>query len=120
MATGTFSVTGVVNGLPFGSQSIGALTVSSTAAAGVSTDLVLASGDNTITIPAAINVTAALIVFGAGSGTVKKLKGVGGDTGITLNPTSFNLITFVNPAPANFVINSSAVDTGITTYIYFL
>src|SRR6516225_7966555 len=112
MATGTFSVTGTVAGLPFGSSSIGAITVSSTAAAGAVTDLVLANGDNTITIPTAVNVTAVLIVFAGGSTTVKKLKGVGADTGITLNPTSFNLITLVNPAPANFVINSSAADTG--------
>jgi hypothetical protein len=75
---------------------------------------ILANGDNTFTVPT--NAAWALIVFDPTSVTVKKLKGAGGDTGITL---SANGLALIPVASANIIINSSALDTGLYTRIYW-
>ena len=80
-------------------------------------NLVLANGDNTITCPTTAH-TWVLILFDPTSATTKKLKGVGGDTGISI--FTLPIALFGSPgSAATFVINSSAVDTGKTTRIIF-
>lgn len=121
MATGSMTVTGSVAALPYGSVTIGPVTVTSAAAEGAVVTVVLASGANTITVPTTITPSAMLIVFNPASATTKTIKGVGGDTGLVAAKTGFVLLCFDTTAvPATFVINSSAVDTGNLTYIYFL
>lgn len=117
-ATGSVSISGSVTGLPTGSKTVGPITISSAAAVGQQTDLVLASGDNTITVPS--TATAAIVVFASASTTTKKIKGVAGDTGITLAKTGKFVLQFDTTPPASFIINSSVADTGNTTSILFV
>lgn len=118
-ATGTVSISGSVTGLSTGSKTIGPLTITSSAAVGQQTDVTLASGDNTITVPSTS--TAAIIVFDATSTTTKKIKGAGGDTGITVTKTGKFVLHFDTAAvPASFIINSSVADTGKTTSVLFV
>ena len=117
---------GSVTGLQSGQKIVGPYTVSPPATAtdqtsGQTTTVILASGDNTITIPST-NCTAAIISFTPGSATTKKLKGAGGDTGVTLHADGVNLISFPGggATAASFIINSSVLDTGNTTEVLFL
>lgn len=119
-------VYGTITGLSTGSRYIGPITLPAPASpndatSGQTTTVILASGDNTITIPSN-NCTAAIITFGSTSATTKKIKGAGGDTGITVNPTGTLVLSFpgAGTTAASFIINSSATDTGITTEIQFL
>lgn len=120
------TISGTVSGLSTGSKTIGPIIVPvpgspTDATSGQITTLQLASGDNTILIPST-STQVAIIVFSSQSATTKKLKGVGGDTGIVLDSNGANLLTFVGggSSPASFVINSSAADTGFTTEITFI
>lgn len=120
------TIYGLVSGLQSGQKIVGPYTVTingtpSDLTSGQTTSLVLANGDNTITIPST-SCSAAIISFSSGSVTTKKLKGVGGDTGITLNGTGVNVISFPGggATAASFIINSSALDTNQATEILFL
>lgn len=77
----------------------------------------LVSGDNTIAVPA--KAVGCLILFASTSAVVKKLKGAGGDTGITLHPTKWLVLSFTAAAMANIIINASANDTGLYTEFLF-
>lgn len=108
---------GLFESLPSGSRSIAPTSlVNSDAPYGV-TQITLASGDNTITIPT--KATGCIIAFDPTSTTVKTLKGVGGDTGVVLAKAKWNVITFDSTPPANFIINSGAADTSKLTEIMF-
>ncbi len=76
----------------------------------------LAAGDNTITVPTGgSTVKGATIVPPAGNVNAITLKGVGGDTGISLSkldPTSIGFET----APANFVLNAGAIINGLRIF----
>lgn len=73
----------------------------------------LASGDTTITVPTGGSVhTAVTIVKPSTNTATLKLKGVGGDTGVTLNKTDPDSIS-LDPAQASFVINASVSAPGI-------
>jgi hypothetical protein len=74
-----------------------------------------ASGDNTITPPA--GVTFCLIVFNQGNSSTYKLKGVGGDTGITLGSVSLKWAFL--PVSSAFILNSSGLDTLVTEIYWF-
>ena len=74
----------------------------------------LAAGDNTITVPtsAGITVKGATIIPPAGNAQAIVLKGVGGDTGVTLSkldPTSLGF----EAAPANFILNAGGIIAGL-------
>lgn len=75
----------------------------------------LQNGDNIITIPSGASY--ALVEFDPGSGTTKKLKGAGGDTGLTLNLPICPLLLPVSSG--TFIINSSALDGALITKITF-
>ena len=68
----------------------------------------LTSGDNTITVPSgAVEV---LIVPPAASVVVKKLKGIGGDTGVTISPSQPMMLSL--PAGATtFILNAGSTET---------
>lgn len=117
-ATGSVSVTGTVDGLPQGSVTVGPLTISNAAASGTVTQLTLASGTNTITVPALA--TSIIIVFDSTSAVTKTLKGVAGDTGILLKPGGVNLLNVSAAGVASFVITAGAADTGLLTTIMFV
>jgi len=76
----------------------------------------LAVGNNTITVPniAALAVgKGCTIVPPAGNVNTITLKGVGGDTGISLHKTDPTSITFDSPPPANFVLTAGAQIDGV-------
>ena len=79
--------------------------------------VVLSNGFNTITVPSTAK--GAYIEFQDGSTVTKTLKGITGDTGILLNPTSWNVLNFGSSPPASFGITTSAADTGYYTRVTF-
>lgn len=78
--------------------------------------LLLASGTNTISVPALAN--GVIIEPGAGNAITLILKGVAGDTGIPMGSTGALKLPFLNPPPASFVIAASGLQT-IPTDITF-
>ena len=119
MATGSVTVDGSVTGQLTGTRTIGPLTLTSSAAQAQTTQVVLASGANTITVPST-SCVCAVIAFAAASTVTKILKGVTGDTGVAISTTGFVVLTWVSgSAPASFVITCSGADTGNTTEIAY-
>ena len=119
MPTGSVTVDGSVTGQLTGTRTIGPLTLTSSAAQAQTTQVVLANGFNTITVPST-SCVCAVIAFAAASTVTKTLKGVTGDTGIVLATTGFAVLTWVSgSAPATFGITTSGADTGNTTEILF-
>ncbi len=119
-ATATITVAGSITGLPTGEQKIGPYTVSSAAANGQTQVLVLASGTNTITVPALPATSGCVIVLDPTNTVVTTLKGVAGDTGIALGKTTKNVLNWdPTAAPSSFVLSSASIQTGFNTYITF-
>ena len=108
---------GFLETLPLGGKNIAPSDIQNNTPPQEETQLVLASGANTITVPALA--IGCIIIFDSTSAIVKTLKGVTGDTGILLRPTSWNVLSFTAAATASFVINASAEDTGLYTTILF-
>lgn len=122
-ATGTVSVVGTVEDLPTGTKSITPPAISAPAAIAAEVQLELASGDNTIDVPA--GATVAIVAFDQDSTTIKTLKGAGGDTGLILGTIETLMLPVVGET--SFIINSSAADddgemapTPYTTTVLFV
>lgn len=117
-ATATININGTISGEPTGSRTVGPIALTSAAAVGQVTDVALASGANTITVPA--NSTGCLIQLPATNTAIVTLKGATGDTGIALGKTSTQLLTW-DPAaaPASFVLSSAAAQTLLTEILFF-
>ncbi len=74
----------------------------------------LALGANTITLPTGGSTpTGATIIPPTGNTQALILKGVAGDTGITIGKTDPCSISFENPPPASFVINAAGAVNGL-------
>jgi hypothetical protein len=69
--------------------------------------LVLVAGNNTITPP--VGSTGVVIIPDVASANVKKIKGVGGDTGITIAPAAPTFLAL--GSTGTFVINAVAGET---------
>lgn len=75
--------------------------------------ITLAIGDNTITVPTGGTVPTAVTIIKPSANTATlKLKGAGGDTGITLHPTDPDSISLA-PAQASIILNASAQVVGV-------
>lgn len=72
---------------------------------------------NTITIPA--GATGCLIVPPAGSAVSLTLKGIAGDTGISIGAGVPSLITFNSATPASFVLTSGGAISGAVICSFF-
>ncbi len=104
--------------IPGGSKNINVSDLQNNDPPSVETQVVLADGANTITVPS--KAEGVIISFDPASTKVKTLKGVDGDTGIALRLNGWNVLTFnVTSPPANFVIDSTGADTDKTTTIIF-
>jgi len=104
--------------IPGGSKNINPSDLQNNDPPSVETQLVLANGANTITVPA--KAEGALIIFDSTSTVVKTLKGLTGDTGIVVRPNAWCVLTFDTTSPiASFVIDASTADTGKYTNIVF-
>lgn len=108
---------GLLESIPGGSKNVAPTDIQNNTPPSVETQLVLANGDNTIVVPALAY--GCVIIFDPTSTTVKTLKGAGGDTGVILAKTKWNVITFDTTPIASFIINSGAADTGKRTTIIF-
>jgi len=110
-ATSQVTITGVKAGLPFGSESIGPLTILNTASGDAVTDLSSLNGDNTIAVPSwAIGV---IISLPAGNTTALKLKGASGDTGVSLHLTNPSVLS-LPASQTTFILNVAGAGVAIT------
>jgi hypothetical protein len=82
--------------------------------AAIAAPITLSSGDNTITVPTGgTTPTAVTITKPAGNTNAIKLKGVGGDTGVTLHLTDPDSISLA-ASQATFILNAAGTITGVT------
>lgn len=119
-ANATVTIGGQITGTPTGNTQIGPITITSAAACGQRTQIALASGANTITVPASPAPTGVLIQLPSTNTVVTTLKGITGDTGIAIGKTGVFMLCF-DPAalPASFVLTSASAQTGLITEITF-
>lgn len=74
----------------------------------------LNAGNNTVTLPTAPGLSGGLIMTPpAGNIQTLTLKGVNGDTGITLHPTASQFLAFPAAPQATFVLNAGGTITGM-------
>lgn len=118
-ATANVNVHSVINGAPGGSI-ITDYSITSAAANWQIQNLVLASGANTITVPALPATNGCHIILDPLSTIVVTLKGVTGDTGVAIGKTTKQTLNW-DPAapPASFVLTSASIQTGFNTQIIF-
>jgi hypothetical protein len=101
---------------PFGSITVGPLTVTGTIVP-VVLGPTLASGVNTITVPSGAS-GFVLVPPSTNTNTIQ-LKGVSGDTGLSLPKASFSVYTFDTAAvPANFVLTCGGT-VGLSQLVFF-
>lgn len=114
--TSNIYLTGTITGKPLGSEQI-AKTITGSVYGVVA--VVLQSGANTITTPTT-STSGCIIQLPSTNTAVTTLKGVTGDTGIAIGKTTTTMINWdPTAAPASFVLNSAATQTGLTTYIEY-
>ena len=113
--SGTVTIGGSNTGLSNGSKVFNASIIAG--ACGVTTEVVLASGPNTITVPT--NAAGCVITLPSTNTQAVTLKGVTGDTGIVIDKTSSHLLTFESTPPASFCLTSAGAQTGLYTVISF-
>jgi len=119
-ATASVNISGTITNLPTGGKTIGTITATSAAANGVTTQVVLQAGANTITVPTTPAPTGCVIQLPSTNTSVTTLKGITGDTGIAIGKTTFHMICFDPTAlPASFVLTSVSTQTGLVTEITF-
>ncbi len=121
-ATASISLQATITGTPGGTQAI-SLGESSVAANSTVQTLVLASGDNTFTLPTTPAPTMAIIVLPLTNAVVTKFKGAAGDTGMVMKPAGGWMILNFNTAslPTSFVLNAASAHTaGLNTTVYFI
>ncbi len=105
----TITISGLISGLPAGSETIGPLTIANANSGAQVTQLTSVNGNNALTVPGT-NFVGAIIVPPAGSTLAKFLKGVNGDTGVNLHPANPTLISLPTSS-ANFVLNVAGIET---------
>lgn len=119
-ATATVTIGGNILNDPTGSRVIGPISITSAAANGQVTGVVLQAGANTITVPTLPAPTGCIIQLPSANTSVCTLKGVTGDTGIAIGKTGVFMLCFDPLAlPANFCITSVSTQTGLVTEIIF-
>ena len=117
MAQSVVNIQGYFDSIPSGAGSI-ALAITNTTPPDHREQIVLASGDNTITVPALSD--GVLIIPDSTSTVTKTLKGDTGDTGVEVSPTKPTLLTWPSTPPASFILTTNGADTGkYTTFLFF-
>lgn len=117
---GTLTVNGMSAGLLTGEKVIGPITTTGLNTVGEILPVVLASGDNTFSIPT--GAAAVLIVFASGTtATVKVRTNLdAGDAGLAISPAVGSLPWFKKDllsGEASIILNSSATATGELSFI---
>ena len=90
-ASASVTVTGYISNSPTGTTQLGPLTATSAAANGQRTQVVLQSGDNTITVPSAPAPTGVVIRLPSDNTETVKF---GGSSGTELSKTGFAVLCF--------------------------
>jgi hypothetical protein len=117
-ASATITIGGQITGTPAGARTVGPISITSSAANGVVTQVVLQAGANTITVPTTPAPTACIIQLNSSNTQETTLKGVAGDTGIDIGKTGTHVLSFNTASlPASFVLSSVATQTGLITEI---
>lgn len=114
---GQIVIQGQLTGIPLGTIQVGPLTI----AANTANELyiatyTLASGANTINVPASVG---ALIEPDPSNTVGLTLKGVTGDTGITISHITPTLLTWPAVSPATFVLTAASVFSTVTSITFF-
>jgi hypothetical protein len=115
MSGAMVTITGTVTGGPAGGKFFGG-SVFSSSAIGETLDLVLSSGDTTVSVPS--GATGVLITPPATGGSTYKLKGAGGDTGVQLHATNPTLLCLAS-GQTSIIINSAGACTGAMEFSFF-
>lgn len=110
---GTFTISGSSAGLLTGAKTIGPVTITGAAVIGEVLDVTLASGDNTIAVPAG----AVAVWFAPPTGNTAVLKWRtnlnNGDAGLPMSATDpFGPYVFRNLAVTSFIVNASGTVAG--------
>lgn len=113
--TSTLYLTGTITGKPLGSEQI-AKTITGSVYGVVA--VTLASGANTITVPVASS-SGCIIQLPSANTALVTLKGVTGDTGVTIGKTGTTVLNWDSAnAPSSFCLTSAALQTA-QTYVEF-
>lgn len=116
MASGVITISGTITGLPQGTWTLPPFTITINAGGNYAqTEVTLASGANTITVPSWASVC--IIDPPSNNTQTLTLKGVTGDTGVPISETEATLLNFTTP-PANFVITAGGALSAITNIIF--
>lgn len=119
-ASAAITIQGTITGTPAGARTIGPISLSSAAANGQVTQVVLQSGANTITVPTTPAPSGCIIVLPSTNTAVVTLKGVSGDTGIAIGKTTTLVLNWDSTAaPSSFVLSSASTQTGLVTEVLF-
>ena len=118
-ASATITISGTITSLPTGAKTIGPIQVTSAAANGQTTEVVLQSGFNSITVPASPAPTGCVIVLPSTNTSITTLKGVTGDTGIAIGKTTVQVLTWDPTALPSFGLTSASTQTGLVTEVSF-
>jgi len=111
------TVSGTYSGLPEGSGSISLPVVNLTSAVYERLPLTLSSGNNTVTVPTGASLV--LLVPPTGNTTQVILKGVNGDTGISVSrATPFFFLLDTTSPPSSFVLNAAGSISGYTVVFF--
>lgn len=113
-ASGTISIQGTITGLPTGTKTY-AGSIPCASAVGEIHDLILASGDNTITVPT--GATAVLIQPPATNAVALKLKGDAADVGVKISKTLPTLLS-LDQTQATFIVNAASITATATQFSY--
>src|SRR5215472_16476033 len=116
---GYAAISGLVTGTPAGTVTLGPYTIAANSLADFSSQTVslTSPGSTTITVP---SFAAGVIIVPNTANTASlTLKGVGGDTGITIAPALPCLLSFPASPPASFVITAGASYTGLLQVAFF-
>lgn len=115
---GTITIQGLIPGTLAGTQYVGPFTLTVNGTNFAITELILASGANTIPIPTWAFI--AIIVPPVANAVSLTLKGASGDTGIIIDqaqPTLLNMPTGISNS-ANLVITAASQTAGETSIIF--
>jgi hypothetical protein len=114
---GSVTIQGLLTGTTSGTQYVGPFTLASNAAGNYAvTEVTLASGANTITVPSWAEF--AVINLPSTNAVVITLKGVTGDTGIVIDPNGVTLLDLNAGSVASFVLTAASATSSPTTVVF--
>lgn len=116
---GTFTITGMSAGEPGGERAFGPITITGSTVIGATLSLLLASGNNSVTVPTGA-VAVMIIPPANNSATLKLFTSLNGsDSGLPLNPGAVPTVyPFPTSAPTTITLNSASTLAAFTTVIF--